>query len=414
MSPVMEKWESRIRPSSLLSAVCWTILLLLLSAAIFLCLIDGGPAADSSEGLVLFAIVGVVALFILFQATFGKFSRRRRAAIVLEYIDDAIRLNLPLASAILSAATSEIGKTRLRLLSLHDGLEQGQSLGEAIYRSVPEIPLATVRAIAAADEMGCLSRIMPRLARRATPRHQIGGNLDTYYGLYAFGVVLTVMIGIGCLLVCKVMPKFNDILKSFGQPMPWTTRALERMDTPYVSMEVVGVILLVAGLGSIRSFRDYCISWIPVAGAAARDRGLADSCDFLVDALESGQPMNVAVSHAAEAQSNAVLRRRMRRWAAAMENGQPPRDSARAAGMPVLLSSMLATARGGEDWIQVLAFLARHYENRLSRLREIVRATAVPIMVLVMGAGVLFLALCVFQPMIVLVQANMTHHAGGF
>jgi type II secretory pathway component PulF len=60
-----------------------------------------------------------------------------------------------------------------------------------------------------------------------------------------------------------------------------------------------------------------------------------------------------------------------------------------------------------------MSFLARHYEYRFSRMRELLRSAVIPAMVCVMGTAVLFIVLAVFQPLIALINAQ-SYGSGGF
>jgi len=99
-----------------------------------------------------------------------------------------------------------------------------------------------------------------------------------------------------------------------------------------------------------------------------------------------------------------------------MTRGQSLSDAARSAGMPALLTGMLATVHGSDDLANVMAFLGRHYEYRFSRLSEVLRAAAIPCFVFTVGAMVLLVELSVFQPMIAMnsVLSAPHIHGGGF
>ena len=61
-------------------------------------------------------------------------------------------------------------------------------------------------------------------------------------------------------------------------------------------------------------------------------------------------------------------------------------QAARYARMPELFASMLATVRNNDSLLQVLGFLWRYYEYRVSRARAVLQALCVPVVVLTLGA----------------------------
>jgi type II secretory pathway component PulF len=159
--------------------------------------------------------------------------------------------------------------------------------------------------------------------------------------------------------------------------------------------------------------RDQIIWWTPGLHGDARDRGLADLCDFISDAADAGRPIDQALRQASQTQANAVMRWRTADWGHAVEDGQPLHQAARAARMPTLVVGMLATVRNTDDLAEVFSFLGRYYEFRFSRRRELLRALYIPFVVALMGAVVLLIALSIFQPMIALITAT-ARYAGGF
>jgi type II secretory pathway component PulF len=84
--------------------------------------------------------------------------------------------------------------------------------------------------------------------------------------------------------------------------------------------------------------------------------------------------------------------------------------------MPELFTAMLATVRNDQSLLQVLGFLWRSYEFRFSRARAIAQAAYVPVIVLVFGSLVAFVACALLGPIVALIDtlALYTPHLGGF
>jgi type II secretory pathway component PulF len=352
----------------------------------------------------------------LFLSAVIRGSKARRASAILSHIEQAVRLNLPLAQAIQTSADSEKLVERRRLRALQRCLERGEDLGPAIRNSIPELPASTAHAIEIAQGMGRLPQILRRLVRRSIPQRRADAGLDRFYREYAVLLIAVVFIVVMGTIGFLVMPKFRYILGSFGMPVPGMTALfLILVDSRFPL--VLFAVMVVIGFFPARGWVfDYIVGLIPIARGAARDRGMADLCAFLIDAVDAGRPMDVAASQAAMAQPNAMLRRRIDQWARRMTAGQLPQQAAADAGLPSLFVGMLATVRSGEDFLQVMSFLARYYESRFSKAREVMRAAAIPAFVLVTGLAVLFVDLAVFQPMISMINhlALPIHGIGGF
>src|SRR3954462_2218545 len=65
--------------------------------------------------------------------------RRRRAAAVLSYVEQAVRLNLPLPRMLNAAQRSEHGRLASRLGEFRKRLEDAYPLGAALQTTIPEI-----------------------------------------------------------------------------------------------------------------------------------------------------------------------------------------------------------------------------------------------------------------------------------
>jgi len=389
----------------------------------------------AEEEVIAIWFVPVGLAFIVFiAARVIQSTRQRRGAVVLGYVEQAVRLDLPLSPMILAAARTESGKTRQRLLQLHDELEIGQSLEEALRRGVSEIRPSGLRAVGAAQRIGRLAHMLRRLGAPAQRALTPTTELIEIYRVYPVIVLLMALATGGLLIPIAVLPKFEKILHDFHQPPPWSTHWLSNLVNsafgpigPPVAFILIG-ILAMAPLGPYlaRLFfpnradppfgglvRDQIIWWTPVLHGDVEDRGLADLCDFLSDAAAAGRPLDQALRQVQQTQANAVMRFRVAQWADAIERGQPLHDAARAAHMPPLMIGMLAAVRSVDDLGDIFSFLARYYEFRFSHRREMLRALYIPFVVAAMGVVVLLIALSVFQPLILMIQA-MTHFPGGF
>ena len=74
--------------------------------------------------------------------------------IILSQLEKCVSMGLPIPKMIEAAAQGEQGLMRTRLMSLHDHLDRGEPLDQALLNGVPEIPVNTTRAIAAGLHMG--------------------------------------------------------------------------------------------------------------------------------------------------------------------------------------------------------------------------------------------------------------------
>jgi type II secretory pathway component PulF len=311
---------------------------LLWTCAFLLLVVDCWMASDDFRNalgdiLQAFVIAAVLILLVLCLSRVAQFASRprasRRAAMILEHVEQALCLNLPLAPIILASAQSEYGVVRSRLLALHECLEKGEPLATALANAVPELRGRKLRAIIAAEQIGRLPQALRRMTGQTISGERQRGDLGGIYRLYAIFLLFLFASGVGGLITIAVIPKFESILHSFGLRMPWITMAFIAISQSYIPLILVGVGLFLFLLPHQSALRDYLVWPIPVIGPTERDHGLADMCGFVADALDAGQPMETALTQAALAQPNAVLRKRITTWSNAIVAGQSLPQGAR-------------------------------------------------------------------------------------
>lgn len=362
----------------------------------------------------------LLAVFFVIAGRCLAVARRRRAAVLLSYVDQAVRLKLPLPQMLLASSRGENPLIAAQLQKLTALVEDGTPIGDALAIAAPHTPARVVELATVAQRNGTLATTLPRLLRderalaRRDPASAALGRV--YAAILACG--LTFVIGA---LAIFVMPKFEQIFKDFGIRLPQIT--LDVLGTARVLMPLV---LAIAGLAlawmmgrgmrdalvvrplalPLNDLLDRVVWYTPLAGALARDRGLADVCHVLADALDVGRPLDAAIVEADRPHLNVVLRTRLAVWASGIASGAAPSDAARDAAMPAIVVGLLSSAASGGGAIQVFQFLARYYESRFHRGAMLVRSAVVPAMALVAGAITLVTALAFVLPIVRLIDVT--------
>jgi type II secretory pathway component PulF len=385
-------------------------------------------------------MLGVVLLIAV--AMFFRGVRRSRAVAALNYVEQAVRLNLPLPPMLLAAERGEDGRLRTKLRRLRERLEDGHSLAASMDRTLPGLPARAIGLLAAAERSGSVAPTLARLVREL--RRRTHERPDPSRGILLRWYPLVLLLGLSAsmsLFSIAVFPKYQQIFRDFGVKMPGITVFTARLwgtIGPPMALGMVAVALVVSGqmlaetfaprwtwadrgahAGIVQQALDFALWWVPLGRGVVRNRGLADVCRVLADAAAAGRPTDTALHDAARLRVNVVLRRQVTHWGTLIVNGTPLAEAAREAGMPDLLVGMLEPAsaraggaRGGTDVGETFDFLARYYEGRFSRAAMLLEGSAVPAMVLFFAVFVGSAALGLFLPMIEL--SNRMSQLSGF
>src|SRR4051812_19682728 len=126
---------------SIIETLFWTLVALVVVVLVML-MFGWGTAPVASY----LAALAIIALFPL-SVRMVSLTRRRRGDAVITYLEQAVRLNLPLTRMIDAAQRSEEGALALRLAALSRQLHAGRTLAAAIEIAVPEVSSASTSAI---------------------------------------------------------------------------------------------------------------------------------------------------------------------------------------------------------------------------------------------------------------------------
>ena len=353
--------------------------------------------------------------------------RRRRVSTVLAYLEQAVRLNLPLPSMLNAAAAGETGATRGSLVAMSRLLQQGQTVADAFRAAVHEATGLEGNAIEAGEQSGRLAGALDRLLRRAKPVNSGSSDRNSFYRLYLIFAV-PVMVIVFSLYTIFVLPKFKGIFHDFhiSLPLP-STLVMSLAADSYLQWAAVAVALVPIVWVLLRfneMFQESprprwiantlgFIAWYtPILHGMIRDRGITDLCEQVADSADAGLPLVQAVQQSIPLQDNFVMRSKVRRWCTALRDGKSTAEAARGAGLPRLLCGLLATVRGDDDLIAVMSFVARHHFNRFSRTSAFMQAAFVPMVVLLLGSLVALIGLSIFLPLARLAAAAGPYSRG--
>jgi type II secretory pathway component PulF len=361
---------------------------------------------------------GSIWLFGMLIAQALRAARRRRSMAILSYVEQGMRLYAPLPEFLNAAALGETGRVRRHLMELHQLLLSGAEVPVAIQTVAPSLPVRSIDLIGAAWRNGNTSAALRPIIEEQRGKLRGDPITSLYLRWYPPLLLLALAMTFSTISIF-ILPKYIDILKDFHVAMPRSTRLAMEFAVPLAP--IIGLLVLlwiwsVAFYHAIRFSRNApersgpgwfwsAIIWrMPFVGAATRGRAFADAMGVMADALAAGRPMQEALDEASGLRNNAVLRRRLSRWAEFVNGGMPLNEAARQAGLPRLISGTLAMAQMSAGEQDALRFLQRHYGGIFSRRAIVFRAAMVPVVVLSMGAMVTFAGLALFEPLIALIN----------
>ncbi|MGH8703910.1 MAG: type II secretion system F family protein [Burkholderiales bacterium] len=225
-----------------------------------------------------------------------------------------------------------------------------------------------------------------------------------------YPLIVLFAMAVGLVIVnVFVIPVFAKFFAQFNAPLPLMTRMLIGFSQFMIDY---WALLLAAAAGAVIAFQLYTgtpdgrYRWdrlklrLPVAGPIIHKATLARFARSMALAGKSGVPIVQALSVVSQVVDNAFMQERLEQMRDGIERGESILRTASAAGIfnPVVLQ-MVAVGEETGELDALMEEVADLYEREVEYEVEGLAAKIEPILIVVIGIGVLILALGIFLPM---------------
>ena len=319
-----------------------------------------------------------------------------------------LKAGLPLSRA-LSVIERQTKNPKLKLVirDVRERVGKGEPVHEALSahpRVFDDLYIAMVRA---GGESGGMSEALQLLAiqmeRASNLKKKIRGAM-TYPG-----IVLTIMVIIGIIMMVYVMPSITETFKKMNVDLPASTEALiATSDFMAANTALSLAILLVTVFGFIYSLRTrigkrifhYVWLHLPVIGTMVKEVNSARTARTLSSLLSSGVDVMLALNITKEVVQNVYYKPVLDEARAAVESGQPMSSvfMKHENLYPVFVGEMLQVGEETGQVSDMMKQLADFYENEVERKTKDLSTVIEPMLMVVIGGTVGFFALAMIAP----------------
>jgi type II secretory pathway component PulF len=291
--------------------------------------------------------------------------------------------------------------------------EQGRQLFQALRLFPKTFDNSAVNAIEVGEMSGTLSDSLvsaaQELQQNLTAKKKIIGSL-----IYP-AIVIAATIGVVALLVLYVFPKVLPVFASVHMKLPFTTRVLIMSNTAvrnhgwYLagSAMILGLILSVGATNKrLRKFRDSLFLKTPLIGPIVKNYILANVCRTLGQLLQKNVPLLKAVIITANSTKHSLYKQRLIALSMAVNRGQSiaqfmERESS---FFPPLLYQLVSVGEKTSTLSDNFIFLGRLYEQEINDLMANISVILEPLMMVVIGSLVGFVAISIITPIYQITQ----------
>jgi type IV pilus assembly protein PilC len=292
-------------------------------------------------------------------------------------------------------------------------VEGGVSLSEALGKRTRIFPTLMVAMIRAGETGGFLDSALDRIATNFEKDAALRGKIKSALTYPVIVLLFSAAMVTGVLLF--IVPIFEKMFSQLGGELPLPTRVLVSVSHTLFWSGPVFLIVVVGGtVGLRRALRaspalrrqfDGLKLRMPVFGRLFTMIAISRFARSLGTLLSVGVPVMQALDVVGATTGNAVVAETMKDLQAAVRDGQPM--SARLGGhkvFPQMVTQMIEVGEESGQISPMLDRIAEFYDREVDLAAEALTASIEPIMVVVMGAIVGGMVVCLYLPMFTIYQ----------
>ncbi len=285
------------------------------------------------------------------------------------------------------------------LTDVHQRVEGGASIADALEAHPQAFPPFYVNMIRAGESSGQLGAVLDRLAEYLERSRELSAALRS---ALIYPAVLIGMAGLSLVIVLTVvLPEFEPIFEEAGRDLPLATQIVRAMGDAvrdYWWVAAVAALLLYAVIRRDLGTPDGRQRWhgillkTPIFGLLRRKLAFARFSRMLGTLLANGVSILPAMTLAREVMGNEVLSRALGKVAEAVrEGGGLARPLAEARAFPQLAVDLVSVGEESGHLEDMLMKAADIYDSEVKRAIE--RAVSLLVPLLTIGLGALIAAI---------------------
>ena len=328
-------------------------------------------------------------------------------ALLTRQLATLLKAGLPIDEA-LAALTEQNDDTRSRALmaALRARVIEGANLATALADAPDSFPEIYRASIAAGEQSGRLDQVLMRLADYSEAREALNQKV---WAALAYPLLLTIVaVAIVSGLLAYVVPQIVGVFVQMHQSLPWATRALIALsDFVKAWGWLLLIAIVVAAIGGRLALRAQQVhfAWhrtllrLPLLGRLVRAANTARCTRTLALLTASAVPLLDSLQIAAQVMPNLPMRDAVKRAAVRVrEGGSFSRSLAESGFFPPVVLRLIASGERAGELEHMLDEAANQQQRELDRWMTTLTAVLGPLVILLVGAMVLFIVLAILLP----------------
>jgi type IV pilus assembly protein PilC len=297
-------------------------------------------------------------------------------------------------------------KFKAILIQMRKDVESGRQFSEALMRHPKVFSPLYINMVKASELSGGFSRMLDKIAGYLAQQIETASMVK---GAMIYpGIIGTMAVGTTIFLLAFVLPRFMVIFKGKEAALPAPTKLLLALSNFMVNYWYVLLFALIAGIwGFIMMLRtDWGRLWwdktklsVPLFKKMFRALYISRGLHTMGQLINAGVPMLDTISITAEVSGNTLYKRMWRAVYGAVKQGK--KISTPLQRSPLLPRAVVQMVGAGEEsgkLGEVLDEVSDYYARELRAVIKSVTAMIEPLMIVLMGSIVGFIAMSIILP----------------
>ena len=320
-----------------------------------------------------------------------------------------IASGLPLSRAIRGIALQAKNKKLIKILNdIQENIQSGANFSDSLVKYPGVFGDLFVNMIRVGESSGNLEETLQILANQLEKEHEL---INKVRGAFVYpSVIVVAMIGIGVIMMIYVVPQITGVFADLNAELPATTQFIiatsDFLRNHYI-ISLALVIFLVLGLKVLTMFQagKKIINFIMINAPLMKNIIIKVNCARFAriysSLLKSGVPITETLRILSRTLTNYYYQKALIR---AVENIQKGVNLSKIIYkenkiFPLLVPQMIEIGEETGKTETVLMKLAEFYEGEVDQISKNLSSIIEPVLMLIIGGAVGFLAISMLQPM---------------
>lgn len=326
-----------------------------------------------------------------------------------KHLGTLVKAGVPISEAIATVKDQAKSNNLIKMLAVIEReVENGQTLAKSLSKYKDVFDDFYISLVEAGEASGTLEQNLIFLADQLGKDYSVRKKVQS--ALLYPGLIVTAAVVMGGFVSWFVLPKLVDFFTAFDVKLPLSTRILLTVSTFMrdKGLELaIGIGVAIIVIGAIYQIRAIKFLWhsilirLPFIGEIVKDGQLARFTRNLGTLLKSGLPVTDALTVTAKTMSNLKFRSDILKVSDSVANGKTILESLEKKSMPEfprLVTRMIGVGEKSGKLDEMLLYVSEFYEEEIDNTSRNLTSLLEPILLLVIGLIVGFMALAIISP----------------